>query len=133
MTQGSSYSKFQPSSRTRMCFALVVVNVILIIGVIVAALRARTSVASPQPTMSTVASTPRNPSANVTKESSRVSLQGIMKDQNLPTHIREAIIKLDSFLRNNLNTTVSGSMKCQFAWRINRSTNATELFECKSM
>ena len=79
----------------RMCFALAVVNVMLITGVIVAAVRARTSQTQKEPgttpnpkSTSTVASsslTTGKPSVYVTTESSHlsaVSLQAIMRDKN---------------------------------------------------
>jgi len=133
--------ELEKSSRSLKCFALAIVNTILIAGVIVVAARGSNNDAGSKITtnnsISTVASTPSMAASKytVTADNSRVSfveLQALPMDQkDLPAHIWEAIGMLDSYLRKTVNISDENPKKCRFAWNMNSVTNKTDLFECR--
>ena len=147
----SDRHEFEKSSRSLKCFALALVNLILITGVIVAAARVKNNPIAPKvktKTNSSTISITSKPLAASLEVSSHtvarlftangsavpfVKLQAISTDkEGFPTHIKEAIKMLDSYLKKTLNISDGGwhRLRC-FAWNIDSVTNTTELFECR--
>ena len=99
--------------KARMCLALAVVNLFLIVGTIVSAIEAQSGETSQ------------------TKDSSippHLKLYPI--ETGVPTDLKEALIKLYFYLQ--AQGFGSNSTTCHFAWKVNTTQgNSTDLFVCR--
>ena len=111
--------------KPRTCFALVLVNVLLIIGIIIAASRNVKKNIETSPTPATHNSTNQLPSSRNGSESVRLQA---MKMHNIPEEIQNALIKVHRYMESKTNVT--SNERCQFAWKFNSGDNSTNLFMC---
>ena len=101
-----------------MCFALLLVNVLLIVGIFVSASR--------RPSESNVFSPP--PSVGYTPKEPSITLQSLNVN-TIPADIRDTLLKVHRYLETQ--TTIDATAKCQFAWKFNSTQNYLDLFTCK--
>ena len=106
-------------------FALLLVNVFLIIGIIIAASRSLKKNIETSPTPTTQNST-NQPSSRNGSESVRLQA---MEMGNIPKDIQNALIKVHRYMESKANFT--SNERCQFAWKFNSRDNSTNLFICK--
>ena len=116
----SSFKLWKPQK----CFALLLVNVLLIIGIIIAASRGVKKNIETSPTPATQHST-NQPSSRNGSESVRLQA---MEMQNIPKDIENALIKVHRYMASEVNLT--SNQRCQFAWKFNSRDNSTNLFIC---
>ena len=112
--------------KSRTCFALLFVNVLLIIGIIIAATRSVKRNMETSPTPATHNSTNQLPSSRNGSES--VQLHA-MEIHDIPVEIKNALIKVHRYMESKTNVT-SDDETCQFAWKLNSGDNSTNLFIC---
>lgn len=125
---GSTDKQKSPSSfklwKPQKCFALLLVNVLLIIGIIIAASRSVKKNIETSPTLATHNSTNQQSSRN---GSESVRLQAMEMD-NIPKDIQNALIRVHRYMESKANLT--SNERCQFAWKFNSRDNSTNLFIC---
>ena len=109
-----------------MCFALLLVNVLLIVGIFVSASRrpSESNVFSPPPE----ADKTNVPSVGYTPKEQSIVLQSLNVN-TIPADIRESLLKVHRYLETQTTTNATGT--CQFAWKFNSTKNSLDLFTCK--
>ena len=112
--------------KSRTCFALLFVNVLLIIGIIIAATRSVKRNMKTSPTPATHNSTNQLPSSRNGSESVQLHEMVI---HDIPVEIKNALIKVHRYMESKTNVT-SDDEACQFAWKLNSGDNSTNLFIC---
>ena len=109
--------------KLRTCFALLFVNILLIIGIVIATLRTVKRNIEPSPTPATHNSTNQLPSSRSASEFVRLQA---MEMHNIPEEIQNALIKVHRYMESKTNVT--SDERCQFAWKFNSRDNSTNLF-----
>ena len=114
------------SRKARLCFALLLVNVLLIVGIFVSASRrpSESNVFSPLPE----ADKTNVPSVGYTPKERSVILQSLNVN-TIPADIRDTLLKVHRYLETQ--TTIDATGTCQFAWKFNSTQNYLDLFTCK--
>ena len=111
--------------KPRTCFALLLVNGLLIIGIIIAASRSVKKNIETSPTPTTHNPTNQQPSSRNGSESVRLQA---MEIHNIPEEIQNALIKVHRYMESKTNLT--SNERCQFAWKFNSRDNTTNIFIC---
>ena len=118
-------SGFPISSRkARSCFALLLVNALLIAGIFVSASRRSSIVSLPTETVKTIA-----PSEAQINPKQRSTLLQSLNVNTIPADIRNALLKVHRYLESQ--TTINATGTCHFAWKFNSTENNLDLFVCK--
>ena len=114
------------SRNARLCFALLLVNGLLIVGILVSASRrsSESNVFSPSPE----ADKTNFPSVGYTPKERSTILQSLNVN-TIPADIRDALLKVHRYLETQ--TTINATGTCQFAWKFNSTQNNLDLFICK--
>ena len=114
------------SRKARLCFALLLVNGLLIVGIFVSASRrpSESNVFSPSPE----ADKTNVPSVGYSPKERSVILQSLNVN-TIPADIRDTLLKVHRYLETQ--TTIDATGKCQFAWKFNSTQNYLDLFTCK--
>ena len=114
------------SRKARLCFALLLVNVLLIVGIFVSASRrpSESNVFSPPPE----ADKTNVPSVGYTPKERSIILQSLNVN-TIPEDIQDTLLKVHRYLETQ--TTIDATGTCQFAWKFNSTKNSLDLFTCK--
>ena len=112
------------SRKARSCFALLLVNALLIAGIFVSASRRSSIVSLPTETVKTIA-----PSEAQINPKQRSTLLQSLNVNTIPADIRNALLKVHRYLESQ--TTINATGTCHFAWKFNSTENNLDLFVCK--
>ena len=116
---------FLYTKKARACFALIIVNAVLIIGIFVSVSKGRAN-PTPQNTCSTngVPTGERSPSEDASES---IRLQSVK--MQIPVDIQNSLMKVHSYMESNME--IKGTARCHFAWKYDPKNKSMDLFICE--
>ncbi|KAJ7365392.1 hypothetical protein OS493_005499 [Desmophyllum pertusum] len=113
--------------KVRTCFALLLVNALLIIGISISASRRVHLHPKPSPTPNNLTTLQVPPCSGNGSSSENIRLQCVDMCK-IPEEIQKALMKVQRYMETNMIVNSTGI--CQFAWKFNSRDNSMELFIC---